>query len=227
MPVTLSRLAASQLTGREPARAWDDYCARNPAATPYHLWAWGRAVATVLKHEPHYLYAEAGGRITGVLPLFLRKSRLFGTNLVSVPAANVGGPLADDDATTVRLVEGAVALAGELNVDFLCCEMCCRQVLARARSDWIRRHDRRHRPRGRRGGRLDPVEGHEEMVRRAQDGTTAGSTATSAFYGTYTSTMKRLGSPPFALRFFAELTAGFGDAPQVGVAAVRAWPRST
>ena len=78
--------------------------------------SWGRAVADVLGHEPHYLCVEEGGRIAGVLPLALRRSRLFGTNLVSVPAANVGGPLADDDTSAQRLVEGATALARELNV---------------------------------------------------------------------------------------------------------------
>ena len=87
MPVTLSRLGADRLTGRELVVEWDDYCARHFAATPYHLWAWGRAVVTALGHEPYYLYTQDGGRITGVLPMFLRKSRLFGTNLVSVPAA--------------------------------------------------------------------------------------------------------------------------------------------
>src|SRR6185436_11019105 len=116
MPTTIARLDAAQLTGREPAREWDGYCAKHPAGTPYHLSAWVRAVAAALGHEPHYLYAHEAGSVTGVLPLFLRKSRLFGTNLVSVPAANVGGPLADDDATAVRLLEEAVALAAELNV---------------------------------------------------------------------------------------------------------------
>jgi len=180
-------------------------------------------VATVLRHEPHYLYAEDGGRITGVLPLFLRKSRLFGTNLVSVPAANVGGPLADDDATVLRLVEGAVALASELNVDFL--EL--RDVPPGSPAASTLQLD---------PGRYATVvidledgqaavwsrlsRGTRRRVRRAQD---AGLTAElhgdlDAFYGTYTSTMKRLGSPPFALRFFAELAAGFGSALQVGVA---------
>jgi len=223
MPLTLSRLDAAQLTGREPAASWDGYCARHPAATPYHLWGWGHAVATVLGHEPHYLYAQEGGRITGVLPLFLRRSRLFGTNIVSVPAANVGGPLADDDATALRLVEGAIALARELNVDFL--EL--RDVPPDSPAAGLVRLD---------AGRYVTVvvdledgegaawkrlsKGTRRRVRRAQD---AGLVVElhgdlETFYATYTSTMKRLGSPPFGARFFAELAAGFGSALQVGVA---------
>lgn len=223
MPLTLSRLGAEQLTGGEPAAAWDGYCARHPAATPYHLCAWGRAVATALGHEPHYLYSQDAGRVTGVLPLFLRRSRLFGTNLVSVPAANVGGPLADDDATALRLVQAAVALAGEQNVDFL--ELRDAPPGSPAASA-LRLDEGRYATvvidldEGEAAAWNRLSRGIRRRVRRAQD---AGLVVDlhgelTAFHAVYSATMKRLGSPPFAARFFAELAAGFGEALQVGVA---------
>jgi FemAB-related protein (PEP-CTERM system-associated) len=223
MPPTLRRLEREHLAGGERIAAWDAYCSRHPAATPYHVGAWGRAVCDALGHEAHYFYAEDAGRIVGVLPLFLRRSRLFGTNLVSVPAANVGGPLADDRDISSRLVLGAIELARERNVDFLELRgiapddpIAGALVLDAGRyvtvaidladgeaNVW---------------GRLS--KGTRRRVRRAQD---AGLTVeleggVDAFYPVYTATVKRLGSPPFSRRFFDELQAGFGDSLQVGLA---------
>jgi FemAB-related protein (PEP-CTERM system-associated) len=223
MPLALTRLSRKDLAGGERADAWDAYCQSHPSATPYHLSAWGRAVAEVLEHEPYGLSIEDAGRITGVLPLFLRRSRLFGTNLVSVPAANVGGPLADDDATLQRLVEGAVALARELNVDFL--EL--RNVAPGSPAASALQLD---------PGRYVSVEidltggeaavwnrlsrGTRRRVRRAQDAGLAVELRDdlASFYPVYASAMKRLGSPPFSKRFFAALGEGFGDSLQFGVA---------
>jgi FemAB-related protein (PEP-CTERM system-associated) len=223
MPVTLIRLDAGQLAGREPAAAWDGYCARHPKATPYHLSAWGRAVTAALGHEPHYLCTQDAGTITGVLPLFLRRSVLFGTNLVSVPAANVGGPLADDDATVLRLVEGAIALARELEVDFLELrdvppDSPAAAVLRRDEGRYVTAVVDLRDGEAAAWSRLS--RGIRRRVRRARD---AGVVVEierdlAAFYAVYTKTMKRLGSPPFAARFFEELASGFGDTLQVGVA---------
>lgn len=227
MPPTLLRLERNHLAGGERIAAWDAYCARHPDATPYHLGAWGRAVAEALEHEPHYLYAENAGKITGVLPLFLRRSRLFGTNLVSVPAANVGGPLADDDATLRGLVDGAMAIARERNVDFLelrgvASESPIADGLTLDRGRYV-------------GVTIDLADGEANVwsrlskgirrrVRRAQDAglTVALRDGVDAFYPVYAATVKRLGSPPFSRRFFVELQAGFGDSLQVGVTRLEA-----
>lgn len=222
MPLALTRLDRKDLAGGPRAASWDAYCSGHPAATPYHLTAWGRAVAEVLGHEPQSLYIEDAGCITGVLPLFLRRSRLFGTNLVSVPAANVGGPLANDDKTAQRLVEGAIAVGKELNVDFV--EL--RNVAPESPVASALQLD---------PGRyacveIDLADGeaavwsrlgkeNRRRVRRAQDAGLAVELGDdlASFYTVYASAMKRLGSPPFSKRFFTALREGFGDALQFGV----------
>lgn len=222
MPGTLVELGCKRLAGGAGVAAWDAYCRRHPKATPYHLWTWGRAMEDALGHEPYYIYKEAAHGITGVLPLSLRRSRLFGTNLVSVPGANVAGPIADDPDTLLRLIEGAKVLAREQNVDYL--------------------EVRDVPPESPIGGALvlDPgryvtvvidlsagesavwsrlSRGIRRRVRRAQD---AGLVADlhgdlDSFHAVYAATVKRLGSPPFSKRFFAELVSGFGDELQIGV----------
>jgi len=223
MPLAVSRLGRAELADGKRAAAWDAYCGGHPAASPYHLSAWGRAVAEVLGHEPHYLYVEEGGRLTGVLPLALRRSRLFGTNLVSVPAANVGGPLADDDTSAQRLVEEAIALARELNVDFVelrnvAPESPVASALQLDPGRYVSVEIDLADGEAALWGRLGKE--NRRRVRRAQD---AGLTVElraglSSFYPVYASAMKRLGSPPFSERFFAALGEGFGDSLQFGVA---------
>ena len=59
------------------------------------------------------------GKIVGVLPLFLVRSRIFGRLLVSTPQAAYGGILADSDSTMQAIFEHAAQIAKELDVQFL------------------------------------------------------------------------------------------------------------
>ena len=222
MPRTLEELGCKLLAGDAPIAAWDAYCRRHPKATPYHLWAWGCAVADALGHQPHYLYVEDARGMTGVLPLSLRRSRVFGTNLVSVPGANVAGPIADDAETLRRLVEAAKVLARELNVDFLELRdvtpespIAGELLLDPGRYVTVAIELSAGEPAV--WSRLS--RGIRRRVRRAQD---AGLVADlhgdlDSFYAVYAATVKRLGSPPFSKRFFAELAAGYGNDLQIGV----------
>ncbi|MCP2938018.1 hypothetical protein NK983_35520, partial [Salmonella enterica subsp. enterica serovar Typhimurium] len=67
----------------------------------------------------HYLLAERGGRICGVLPLAQVKSRLFGHSLVSLPFGVYGGVAADDDEAARALETEAQRIAQLLGVDHL------------------------------------------------------------------------------------------------------------
>ncbi|MDE2225162.1 MAG: FemAB family PEP-CTERM system-associated protein [Xanthomonadaceae bacterium] len=97
---------------------WDAFVAQAPQATFFHRAAW-RDVIERLRHRCHYLYAERGGEITGVLPLAEIRSRLFGHALISTPFCVYGGAVASDAESGACLTEAAVALAGELRVGYL------------------------------------------------------------------------------------------------------------
>ena len=64
-------------------------------ATFFHRAGWQQVIEDVFRHRTHFLYAERGGRIEGVLPLAHVKSLLFGNALVSLPFAVYGGVVAD------------------------------------------------------------------------------------------------------------------------------------
>lgn len=60
-----------------------------------------------------------GGAIRGYLPVALVASRLFGRFLVSLPYLNRAGVVAEDEATAAALIERAVELAEELDVQYV------------------------------------------------------------------------------------------------------------
>ena len=101
----------------EPARdEWEAYVANAQAGTFYHTLAWHDAVVSVFGHEPHYLIARRGGRIVGVLPMFLVRSWIAGRLLTSLPYAVYGGAVCEDDHAAAALLDEAKRLAERLDV---------------------------------------------------------------------------------------------------------------
>ncbi len=99
--------------------AWNDFNRAHDEGTFFHLFEWRDVLVRAFGHRTHYLLAERGGVVTGLLPLAEVKSLLFGHALVSTPFCVYGGILADDETTHAALTEAACALARELGVDHL------------------------------------------------------------------------------------------------------------
>ena len=101
------------------APAWDAFVQGTSSGTFCHLTGWGQVIERVWNHPTHHLLAESNGAITGVLPLFHVKSRIFGSMLVSTPNGVYGGIATDDENVRRALLEEAKTLATTLQVDFL------------------------------------------------------------------------------------------------------------
>jgi FemAB-related protein (PEP-CTERM system-associated) len=99
--------------------AWDEYVARHPAGSIFHLTAWKRVIERVFKFEARYLLIEDNGNIRGVLPLFLVSNLLFGRSLISTPIAVYGGPCADDEQMSGLLRKAASEMAKGERVQYL------------------------------------------------------------------------------------------------------------
>src|SRR5205814_1263234 len=98
---------------------WDAFVDRCPDATFFHRIGWREVIETVFRHRTHYLVAERGAEIVGVLPLAEVRSRFFGHSLVSLPFCVYGGPAATDSETEQALIHAASELARSLDVDHL------------------------------------------------------------------------------------------------------------
>lgn len=98
---------------------WDRFVRQTPGATFFHQLGWRWLVERVFGHRAHYLLARRGERVTGVLPLFELKSRIFGHSLVSVPFAIGGGVVTEDAETAKLLLDESRGIAEDRGVDYL------------------------------------------------------------------------------------------------------------
>jgi len=100
-------------------QAWNEYVRAHPEGSFFHLAEWQYVLKRAFGHPSHYLLAESGGRLRGVLPLAHVRSLLFGNALVSTPFCVYGGIVASDAAAFQALETAACDLARRLNVDYL------------------------------------------------------------------------------------------------------------
>jgi FemAB-related protein (PEP-CTERM system-associated) len=115
---------------------WDAFVTATEGGTFFHLSGWRRVIEEAFAHRTHYLLAEREGAITGVLPLTLVKTRLFGSSLISNAFGVYGGPVAADSESREALEARSLELMNELRVPVLEFRSWCE-----ARADWPSKPD--------------------------------------------------------------------------------------
>ena len=195
------------------APRWEAFVDGSESATFFHRIGWRTLIEAEFRHRTHYLVAERGERIVGVLPLAEIRSRLFGHSLSSLPFAVYGGPVADDEEATDALIDAAVERATALEVDHL--ELRNRAPL---RPEWPRQDlyvtfRRALDPDPERNMLAIPRK-QRAMVRKGiKNGLVAQVDPTpERFFALYTDNMHRHGTPAFRRRYFDRLCEVFGNA---------------
>jgi len=194
------------------ANRWDVYVEQADDATFFHKAGWQRVLQRAFGHRPHYIYAEQNGEIVGVLPLAEVKSWLFGHFLVSTPFCVYGGPVGESRAVIDRLIEYACQLADQLQVDHL--ELRNQQ---RLRDDWpckelyftfrraitgdeeenLKAIPRKQRAVVRKAIKLELDANFDEEI--------------DPFFDAYSTSVRNLGTPVFAKKYFKILKQVFQD----------------
>jgi len=192
------------------------YVRAHPEGTPFHLPAWLNGVAKGTGQRAHWLVAERGGRIAGVLPLTAVKSILFGKALVSSGFAVGGGVLADDEAAIDALAKAGWALAGQLG----CPSLELRGGPLPEGEGWTHKLESY-------AGFVRPIEPDDDAqlkaiprkqraeVRKALDAGMAvtvgrGPEDRRAHYAVYAESVRNLGTPVFPKRLFDAVLDAFG-----------------
>src|SRR5215472_10617918 len=98
---------------------WDDFVRAHQEGTFFHLWGWREVLQRNFGYEPYYLSVEEGGRIQGLMPLFLVRSLLFGKSFVTIPLGVYGGPIADCEIAEMALLQTAKQLVKTHNARYL------------------------------------------------------------------------------------------------------------
>ena len=191
---------------------WDSFVYASPNATFFHRIGWREIYEEVFRHRTHYLLAERGDRIVGVLPLAQLKSLLFGHSLVSLPFAVYGGVAATDPMAIEALHQFAAQLGRELGVDHL--EL--RNVVS-AEPLWPRQElyvtFRKELLADTQANMLAIPRKQRAMVRKGiQRGLRSEiDTGVDRFFELYADNMHRHGSPPQSRRYFQALHRVFGN----------------
>lgn len=204
-PVNIVPLTAAR------AADWDAFVMQHPAATFFHRAGWQTVIERAFGHRTYFMFAEHAGQICGVLPLGHIRSRLFGNSLISNPFCVYGGALATTPEIARQLEDAACDLARRLKVDWL--EL---RNLTPCRPDWPRKdlYVTFRKPIS-----ADPEDNlraiprkQRAMVRKGQQ---AGLVArfdvpVADVHRVYAESVRNLGTPVFALKYFRVLKAVFG-----------------
>jgi FemAB-related protein (PEP-CTERM system-associated) len=191
---------------------WDAYVVGRPDATGYHQWRWRNVFSQAFGHDCEYLVVRQNGEISGVLPIVVVDSWLFGRFGVSLPFVNYGGVLADTPHFTEALVHSAAASAKKRRLSHLefrhrsriCPDLPSKQhkvamllPLAAAASDMWMTFDRKARNQIRKAEKsgLDLQIGGVELL--------------DDFYTVFAHNMRDLGTPVYSKAFFAAVFQEF------------------
>lgn len=196
------------------AAAWDRFAAEHPHGGPFHTMAWKRSIESTYGFAPKYLLAEREGRIEAVLPLFVVAGWLTGKILLSTPFAVYGGALAANSEALDELKAEVERLARAEKVQFV--ELRNRdaeQALGWARIDRYVTFTQEIGPDAEALLQGLPREARR-MTRRAleQPYRVERTRDPERFCDLYSANLRKLGTPSFSDRHFANLLREFPDA---------------
>ena len=196
---------------------WDEFVLKHPEATFFHLSHWKKVIEASFGHHCHFLCARSNEDILGILPLVHIQSPLFGRALISTAFCVYGGALVIDDQARSELEAAALELGRRLDVDYL-------EVRLRAprHDDWMR-NDQLYVT-FRKDIHRDPDENLAAIPRKQRAMVRKGirqglkseiDTDIDRFYGLYAESVRNLGTPVFAKKYFSNLKAIFGDSCEI------------
>lgn len=200
------------------AASWDRYVDAHPEATAYHRYGWMNVIGRAFRHEVRPLACVSGSIVTGVLPLIVMRSRMFGTFAISLPFLNAGGVLADDDRSATALLDAAVGIGTASGAEYLELRHSVRRFPSLG--------ERRHRV----SMTLTLRDSKEQQwlavdrkirnqVRKAEKhaltAATGGIELVPAFYEVFARNMRDLGTPVFGKDLFEEVLRTFPENSRV------------
>jgi FemAB-related protein (PEP-CTERM system-associated) len=192
---------------------WNAFVLAHPDGTFFHLAEWREVLGRAFGHRTHYMLAERGGDVVGVLPLAEVKSVLFGHSLVSTPFCVYGGIVSTDATAHAELERAACDLARRLEVDHLemrnrrrCHpEWLCKDLYVTFRK-FIDPESEENMLAIPRKQRAMVRKGFKEELRFEVD------SGVERVYALYSESLRNLGTPIFDKHYLEILKQTFGDA---------------
>jgi serine/alanine adding enzyme len=99
---------------------WARYAEASTSATVYHLPEWSEVLEESFGFRPFHVFARNDdGSLSGVLPLFLVRSVITGSRLVSLPFSYSCGPIGDSQEVVAAMIDRARNLSDSLKCNYL------------------------------------------------------------------------------------------------------------
>jgi FemAB-related protein (PEP-CTERM system-associated) len=205
--LTVRPMAASDMP------RWDGFVQSHDEGTFFHRSGWHGIFRDIFRLTPRYLIAERGSDIAGILPLVHQRSALFGNALIAAPFCVEGGPIAADEQAHSALVSAALAIQAQTTSPYV--EFRSRRA---RQAGWTVRGDLYATfsgplsaddtenllaiPRKQRAVVRKTLE--SKLISEISDGV-------NDVFRVYAESVRNLGTPVFAKRYFAALKKAFGE----------------
>ncbi len=191
---------------------WDAFVEQQPDATFFHLSGWKDVIERAFGHKTYFYYIEKNGNVTGILPLAQIKSPLFGHALCSLSFCVYGGIVAEDEDSHALLDQEACRLAEQLHVDYLEMRNRVQQSTDRPYKELYVTFRKTLDPDPEKNMLAIPRK-QRAMIRK---GINAGLVSVidqnvERFYQAYSESVRNLGTPVFAKKYFQILLDIFKD----------------
>ncbi len=223
IPVTLTRnrthnMGKQSVMVREftsdLAEEWDRYVLASQSGSFCHLIGWKNVIEKTFGYRSFYACAHGDGKICGILPLFLVKSFLFGSFLVSTPFAAYGGICADDIETEALLLAYAKEIASAHNVDYVELRNIEAKYPELPKSElYVTFLQELHREDEEKNWKLLPRETRRLIRKAKQVGLSAvvDRSNLDQFYNIYSRSVRDLGTPVFPISLFQNFMDEFPE----------------
>jgi FemAB-related protein (PEP-CTERM system-associated) len=209
--------SVTEVTTPHDAARWDAFVDGCPETTFFHRAGWKTVIEDSFRQPCHFLMAERNGAIRGVLPLTLVRSRLFGTRLVSTGWCVGGGAAVIEDAAAAALDAAAEDLMARTGAAYIEVRDPARPHPHWPRKDTLYATFDRHTEHDEDACLKQIPRKQRAVVRKAlkSDMTWRRDDDVDTCWTLYARSMRGLGTPVFARRYFQSLKRTFGDSCDV------------
>ena len=202
---------------------WDNFLLSLNFSSHFFDWEWREILSKSFGHKPYYLIAkDQNGNTKAICPLFLVKSLLFGSSLISVPYINGGGILSIDDQASQEIKTHIKNLQQDLGCAYA--ELRAREESLNTYSDLTSRTHKvamllNLEDDSEKMFSFFPPKLRSQIRRPTKDGcyakTITGSNVSRKdiydFYSVFSTTMRDLGTPVYPKCFFTNSLNTFKD----------------
>ena len=195
------------------AARWDRFVLSASQGTFFHRIGWHGIFKNIFRLDPRYLLAERDGQLVGVLPLVFQRSLLFGNALIAAPFCVVGAPAALDDEADAALTDAALRLQEQTGAPYI--EFRGKKA---GHSGWTPRQGLYATFAGpisadSRANLLAIPRKQRAVIRKTLEGglTSEVDTEVDQLFDVYAESVRNLGTPVFAKKYFVALKQVFGS----------------